>query len=133
MEESNPDLETFRQQWRAEVLGKNNVQEGAGNSKKLSRNAQRKQRSRKLAFDDLPPHRVDDLEEHHIPQNVRRLTSNHKVDHEQGDISKIPVYDEPKSALEHYEKAVEREAQGSLGDSLDLYRKAFKVRNHRVV
>ena len=35
---------------------------------------------------------------------------------------------EPESALEHYEKAVERETQGQLGDSLDLYRKAFKVR-----
>jgi F-box protein 9 len=34
---------------------------------------------------------------------------------------------EPRSALEHYEKAVERESQGSLGDSLNLYRKAFKV------
>jgi F-box protein 9 len=34
---------------------------------------------------------------------------------------------EPRSALEHYEKAVERESQGNLGDSLDLYRKAFRV------
>lgn len=35
--------------------------------------------------------------------------------------------DEPVSALEHYEKAVEREVAGSLGDSLALYRKAFRV------
>jgi F-box protein 9 len=34
---------------------------------------------------------------------------------------------ELKTALDHYEKAVEREAQGSLGDSVALYRKAFKV------
>ena len=34
---------------------------------------------------------------------------------------------EPVSALDHYEAAVEKESQGSLGDSLRLYRKAFRV------
>jgi len=34
---------------------------------------------------------------------------------------------EPVSALDHYEKAVEREVAGKLGDSLNLYRKAFRV------
>lgn len=34
---------------------------------------------------------------------------------------------EPVSALEHYEKAVEKEALGSLGDSLRHYRTAFRV------
>ncbi|RQM08392.1 hypothetical protein DH86_00002632, partial [Scytalidium sp. 3C] len=38
---------------------------------------------------------------------------------------------EPRTALEHYEKAVERETLGSLGDSLSLYRKAFRM-DHRV-
>ncbi len=36
---------------------------------------------------------------------------------------------EPSSALEHYEKAVERESEGSLGDSLTHYRKAYRVYN----
>lgn len=43
----------------------------------------------------------------------------------------------PESALEHYEKAVEKETQGSLGESLSLYRKAFRVcsiiRHSRIV
>ena len=34
---------------------------------------------------------------------------------------------EPQTALEHYERAVEKEGLGSLGESVDLYRKAFKV------
>lgn len=34
---------------------------------------------------------------------------------------------EPRSALDHYELAVERESEGSLGDSLKHYRKAYKV------
>ena len=31
------------------------------------------------------------------------------------------------SALDHFEAAVVREAQGNLGDSLNLYRRAFRV------
>ena len=34
---------------------------------------------------------------------------------------------EPRSALDHYEFAVERETEGSLGDSLDHYRKAYRA------
>lgn len=34
---------------------------------------------------------------------------------------------EPKSALEHYERAVEKESQGNLGDSLSHYRKAYRL------
>lgn len=34
---------------------------------------------------------------------------------------------EPETALEHYEKAVERESAGNHGDSIRLYRKAFRV------
>lgn len=33
----------------------------------------------------------------------------------------------PRSALEHYEKAVEKETEGDLGESLKLYRKAFRM------
>ncbi|KAF8475549.1 hypothetical protein BDZ91DRAFT_709893 [Kalaharituber pfeilii] len=33
----------------------------------------------------------------------------------------------PTSAMEHFQKAIEKEAQGSLGDSLNLYRKAYKL------
>jgi F-box protein 9 len=33
----------------------------------------------------------------------------------------------PGSALEHYERAVEKETEGSLGESLKLYRKAFRM------
>jgi len=41
--------------------------------------------------------------------------------------SKAAKKGEPVSALNYYEKAVEKEAAGSLGDSLRLYRKAFSV------
>ncbi|KAI5283443.1 hypothetical protein KEM54_002129 [Ascosphaera aggregata] len=35
----------------------------------------------------------------------------------------------PKSVLEHFEEAVDKEAQGSLGQSLELYRKAYRLDN----
>lgn len=35
------------------------------------------------------------------------------------------------SALDHYEEAMEKEAQGSMGDSLKLYRQAYRL-DHRV-
>jgi F-box protein 9 len=34
---------------------------------------------------------------------------------------------EPVSALDHFEAAVIKEAQGNLGESLKLYRKSFRV------
>ncbi|KAF2400011.1 hypothetical protein EJ06DRAFT_42668 [Trichodelitschia bisporula] len=34
---------------------------------------------------------------------------------------------DPVTALEHYERAVEKESQGSLGDSVSLYRRAFRL------
>lgn len=35
---------------------------------------------------------------------------------------------DPTSALEHFEQAAQNEDEGNLGDSLDLYRKAYRVR-----
>ncbi|KOS21405.1 F-box protein pof7 [Escovopsis weberi] len=38
---------------------------------------------------------------------------------------------QPVSALDHYEEAMEKEAQGNMGESLRLYRKAYRL-DHRV-
>jgi F-box protein 9 len=54
------------------------------------------------------------------------LDGSSTVETEHGESSKRATK-EPETALEHYEKAVERETQGSLGDSLNLYRKAYRV------
>lgn len=123
MEESNPELESFRQQWRAEVSAKARVD---GNKKS---NTSHTKQSRKPAFDRLPSTSIPEPPEeedgdHTEPQMVKSLGGPSRTD----DTSKVGVEGEPKSALEHYEKAVERETQGSLGDSLGLYRKAFRVR-----
>jgi F-box protein 9 len=69
--------------------------------------------------DDVVPHVFHDLGG---KQHGRRLDeTSAETD------AALAATREPKSALEHYERAVEKETQGSLGDSVSLYRKAFKV------
>ncbi|KAI1174278.1 hypothetical protein F4777DRAFT_554482 [Nemania sp. FL0916] len=51
-----------------------------------------------------------------------RARGGHLVDSEGSEAPK-----EPETALDFYEHAVERESTGKLGDSLQLYRKAFRM------
>jgi F-box protein 9 len=124
MSESNSELEAFRQKWREEVTAR-----AHGSTKAPSQSTSKG--SRQPPQIPIPPinrsQKSRDNEEEEEPQtnlggSGRRL-SDDEVDESSG------IRDaEPQSALEHYEKAVERENQGSLGDSLNLYRKAFRVR-----
>lgn len=122
MEESNTELEHFRQQWRAEVTARS---QSDGN-----KSAQSKAPRRPPPISSLSAKKVsgivkeadDDVE----PPKIFGLDGARDVERQYAESSKSGAK-EPQSALEHYEKAVEREAQGSLGDSLTLYRKAFKV------
>lgn len=68
------------------------------------------------SFDDLPAYRAPgrDHAAHPVTSAAGASTSS-------GD--KILV-----SALDHFEEAMIREAQGNMGDSLKLYRQAYKVR-----
>jgi F-box protein 9 len=132
MEESNPELESFRQQWRAEVSAK-----GRSGSNGQQTSQQSKQ-PRKQVFAGLSSSSTSTAlpedEDHDDTKPTSHSTASRKLDSQHndhhGETSKHTVLKEPKSALEHYEKAVERESQGNLGDSLDLYRKAFRV-SHR--
>lgn len=47
--------------------------------------------------------------------------------HEEDEKENEPDDSKPVSAMDHYEAAVKKEMQGSLGDSLRLYRRALKV------
>ncbi len=127
MEESNPELESFRQQWRAEVSARS---QGDGNKSSKSSNAGPPKISRRTShIIGLAPERED--EEYTGPRHAFKLSGSIRVEGEEAQSSK-PSDKEPQTALEHYEKAVERESQGSLGDSLGLYRKAFRV-SHRTM
>lgn len=131
MEDSNPELETFRKQWQEEVTKKaNTVQrlptpaiQVAGPS-----NFPRKLPRTKHIHENSKPTEEDNIVEPQAlhfdgPSGAAEVVEDDGIDL----YGKKTGNDEPQSALEHYEKAVEREGQGSLGDSLDLYRKAFRL------
>jgi F-box protein 9 len=133
MEESNPELESFRQKWREEVSAKSKAEGNTSTNAGPSKSTRRPQAAPRLATDRLATDRVvkpgEDEDDHLHPHSSHGLdgASDGPGDqHGESSGSKTGSR-EPRSALEHYEKAVEREIQGSLGDSLNLYRKAFKV------
>jgi F-box protein 9 len=120
MEESNPELENFRQQWRAEVSAR--AQPDTNRPTKPPKASRRPPPITSLSS-SVPLTLAKDGEDHVEPQINSRLDGpSSPGEHTRGFTTK-----EPQSALDHYEKAVERENEGSLGDSLSLYRKAFRV------
>ena len=138
-EEPNSELESFRAQWRAEVQAKHAAPGSSRQQQQLQQTAARpstagtrtktatgplgkppqpsqKPPSQELGDDDVLSRSFDELvaASPAAPLQTAQL--------------KAPETGEPVSALDHYERAVEKEAAGSLGDSLRLYRKAFRVR-----
>ncbi|KAI0977008.1 hypothetical protein F4678DRAFT_132056 [Xylaria arbuscula] len=73
---------------------------------------------------------LDDDEDYYIPAPVfdgdassaAKAKGGHTLDGDADEASK-----EPKTALDFYEHAVERESAGKLGDSVQLYRTAFRM------
>jgi F-box protein 9 len=131
------ELESFRQKWREEVTARTKgkapvasstpANTGASSSKprpsksnapEPSSSSHIRQRSTEES-DDIAPHVYEDLGER---QHGRRLDETAAET-----AAALAAGREPVSALEHYEKAVEKESEGRLGDSLSLYRRAFKV------
>ncbi len=74
---------------------------------------------------------LDDEEDYYVPAPVfegdgsaaAKAKSGHTLDSD--DANERPK--EPETALDFYEHAVERESTGKLGDSLQLYRRAFRM------
>lgn len=138
MEDTNPELERFRNQWREEVTARARGAAQSGDGRPSRPSGPVKIPSKQAIS---PP-----------PSSVAKITNVHGEEDEEGidpktynnlenkdDSRRLGDGQEerrssrsdstkPRSALEHYEKAVERESQGNLGDSLSLYRKAYRVR-----
>lgn len=131
MEDNPPkldsELESFRQQWRSELKSKKPAPEPrTSQSKKVvpssskhaappeissvagakkSQVEEDEEYARSLSFDEPPPPASGEILEEVAPPKTKELVS----------------------ALDHFEEAVEKEGIGNLGDSLTLYRKAFRV------
>ena len=129
------ELERFRQQWQEEVTGRSKKASSTSASKaaKSTRSAAKSslaagpERNAAPSFhrqyrdtethDDFDDHGYDDLENKDELQKLDAV----------GDKSQRTTKQEPNSALEHYERAVEKESEGSLGDSVNHYRKAYRL------
>lgn len=128
------ELEIFRQQWQQEVTQR---AKGATNaSVNIPARPPRPSQSSSGAAPPLIRRQTREAEEY--PEDLGE-ESHHDLEDkdeerrlgEAGERKHPSNKREPRSALDHYELAVERESEGSLGDSLNHYRKAYRVRIDR--
>lgn len=125
------ELDRFRQQWQEEVKLRSKGRASAS----LGQNATLEQKLGGAGPSCVPP----------APQKTQKVSGETQDDWQYGyhdlenkdEARKLGDMGsgthpssrrEPISALEHYERAVERETEGSLGDSLSHYRTAYRVR-----
>ena len=141
MAESASELERFRQRWKEEVTAR----------AKTTTTRPASQRKERRTSDSRPERPINRPPTRHPAADIDPDDSDHHgdLDHAGGsspsatqqrmEALKISNVDddeftattgskmEPTNALEHFERAVEKEGQGNLGDSLSHYRKAYKL------
>lgn len=123
--EDNAELESFRRQWREEVAHR-------------SRQSRPELSQLKPAVPYAPrfPPTHHDASKREEEEDEGAAYGQDEIVHRVGHLQLGSVDDdafhktpqkEPSSALEHFERAVQREEEGSLGDSLQHYRTAYRV------
>ncbi|KAM0803541.1 hypothetical protein BDR22DRAFT_879308 [Usnea florida] len=124
------ELERFRQQWHQEVTQR--VKGAPSAPTTISAQSP----SKSIGEATLPPPLIRsgtrETEEHAGDPGGEGYHDLEDKDEERrlgeaGERIHPSITQEPRSALDHYELAVERESEGSLGDSLNHYRKAYKL------
>lgn len=134
-DDSNPELESFRRQWRAEVSAKTKPDDSNRHHKSAQPAKSKARRpsvipqttAGNLGKESHGEEHSDEDDGHLSPVGESNPVASSSSVEGADNFSKTAAVREPHSALEHYEKAVERELQGNLGDSLKLYRKAVRV------
>jgi len=132
------ELESFRQRWRDEVSAraKGKALAPSAAPTKTPGPSASKPHAPKGPAPDAASHSharkrsVEETDEvtPYVHQDLGEKQHSRRLDETSAQTAAIAsASKEPKTALDHYEKAVERETQGNLGDSVALYRKAFKV------
>lgn len=122
------ELEQFREKWRQEVHERNRKPE----PRPAAPAKATKQKEQAIAPPPAVSSRARDVKDfsedveprayHDLPNKEEQLKLGTDGQNHDRDVNK-----EPKTALEHYERAVDKETTGQLGDSLRHYRTAFKV------
>ncbi|KAK1975667.1 F-box domain-containing protein [Colletotrichum cereale] len=123
------ELESFRQQWRSELKTKKVVPEPQPSQpQKKSPSFSKSSVSAESSRAAVPKrHQVEEDEEYARSLVFDEPAPSPSPSASNLDESAPSQAKELVSALDHFEKAVEKEAIGSLGDSLKLYRKAFRM------
>jgi len=135
MEHTEAELDNFRRQWREEVSARAKPRANRAQEPQVPARTGESSKAPKKAgiVAGAPPSYAKPLHEgwdeieprtyHDLPEKE----TGRKLDDDAYGLTAAGTGKEPSSALDHYEKAVEKETQGRLGDSVSLYRKAFKV------
>lgn len=144
-DETTSALEQFRREWKDEVQARaRHVGQSSQNQHELPRATGKPRRISDVRVErpmHKPPtrHPVADIQDDSAEDQhgdsgasasssmIQRIEGLSVRDVDDDDFSIRRPTTEPKSALEHYERAVERESQGNLGDSLAHYRKAYRL------
>lgn len=127
--DDNAELESFRRKWREEVSQRNRALDthsptdqpvvvSSGNQRRVSPTRLETSSRLEEEFDDGNNSAFDV-----IVQQTQQLSLHIAEDAQHQNSPSRKLY----SALEHFEKAVEKEAEGQLGDSLSHYRLAYRV------
>lgn len=129
------ELESFRRQWLSDLRSRtDHAGAHSSNATSSTRNVAGlfppAAMSRRLAPEEDHPDSAylhgpsfDDLPAYHMPGQD---SSSHPHPHPAPAVGSSKGK-ELVSALDHFEEAMLREAQGNMGDSLKLYRQAYKV------
>ncbi|KAF2717245.1 hypothetical protein K431DRAFT_288697 [Polychaeton citri CBS 116435] len=131
--ENEAALEAFRRQWKEEVSARNRVPNRRTPSRSADDGSRREPTKRSAQAAESGPSTqrhadaADEVEPrsyHDLPNKEELLKLGAEGQNHDRDAYKLR---EPVNALEHYERAVEKETQGQLGDSIKHYRTAFKL------
>lgn len=132
-EETNAELETFRKRWQEEVSARTKT---SFSTKTFAKAADPPDSGAKTGISYparvIPPQsnwrkhddRVTGQHAHDLEEKEATQPSGVNVE---GTHIDTQAHGKGSSALEYYERAVETESQGRLGESLKLYRQAYRV------
>lgn len=132
-DQTEEELDKFRQEWRAEVTAKTKprapnrpIASGSASASQKAIGKSQKQptasSSKQKAHD---PHDGWDESGSNAYHDIEGRETGRRLNDDPAQVE--ARLKEPQTALEHYEKAVEKERIGNLGDSVSLYRKAFRM------
>ena len=129
--DTTDELERFRQQWRREVKEKSKAGLSSAPNPTFANLRERPNAifgqaiSRSTYKQGTHHDDSGEPDEFHGHQNNNDKNERGRL----GSLERVHPSNrlEPTSALEHYERAVEREGEGNLGDSLSHYRKAYRL------